>query len=91
MLGTWCDAFISSIDNAVMLERIREATRTGRPAADAKFIQQLEVDRCHWVRVGWGHLLWALAIIGFYGHDLWVSFTSVEQANEARSGSQRAG
>jgi hypothetical protein len=48
--GTWRDALISSIDEAVMLARIREGTRTGRPAADAEFVQRLEGDRCRNLR-----------------------------------------
>src|ERR1035437_6369139 len=39
---TWRDVLEEGLDNAAMMERIREATRTGRPAASADFIEQLE-------------------------------------------------
>jgi ribosomal protein S18 acetylase RimI-like enzyme len=32
----------SGIEDAALLERIRQATRTGRPAADENFIEALE-------------------------------------------------
>lgn len=39
---TWREALASGIEDAVLLERIREATRTGRPAAAEGFVKQLE-------------------------------------------------
>jgi putative transposase len=39
---TWRDALEISIEDAALLERIREATRTGRPAAGPEFVAELE-------------------------------------------------
>ena len=39
---TWRDVLEEGLDNAATMERIREATRTGRPAGSADFIEQLE-------------------------------------------------
>jgi hypothetical protein len=38
----WRDVLEQGIEDAVLLERIRDATRTGRPAGDAKFVGELE-------------------------------------------------
>lgn len=38
----WRDALAEGVDSAAIMERIREATRTGRPAGSAEFIEQLE-------------------------------------------------
>jgi len=41
----WRRALASGIGDAAMEERIREATRTGRPAADEEFVRKLEADQ----------------------------------------------
>ncbi|HEY1341397.1 MAG TPA: transposase [Bryobacteraceae bacterium] len=39
---TWGDALALGFDNAALLDRIREATRTGRPAGSPEFTRHLE-------------------------------------------------
>jgi putative transposase len=43
--GRWREALGGGIDDAALWERIREATRTGRPAAGEEFVKRLEVER----------------------------------------------
>ena len=40
--ATWRDALDQGIADAALLERIREATRTGRPAGGNEFVRELE-------------------------------------------------
>ena len=39
---TWCDVLDHGVADAAMIERIREATRSGRPAVTDAFLKQLE-------------------------------------------------
>jgi|SRR5579871_305571 len=41
-IDSWRDALQEGVQDAAVAERIREATRTGRPAGDDKFITQME-------------------------------------------------
>ncbi len=41
----WSEVLARGIEDAVLLERIREATRTGRPAAGEEFVRMLEAQR----------------------------------------------
>jgi len=43
--GAWREALDGGIADVALWERIREATRTGRPAADEEFVKRLEVER----------------------------------------------
>jgi putative transposase len=43
--GLWKDCLAMGIGDACLLDRIREATRTGRPAGNLEFVQDLE-RRC---------------------------------------------
>ena len=43
--GTWREALAGGIGDAELMERIREATRTGRPAADEGFVKQWEAEQ----------------------------------------------
>jgi len=43
--GTWHEALGSGIAEAALWERIRAATRTGRPAAGEEFVKRLEAER----------------------------------------------
>jgi putative transposase len=40
--AAWSDVLEQGVEDAAMLERIREATQTGRPMADPDFVQELE-------------------------------------------------
>jgi putative transposase len=42
--GTWREALAQGFEDAAMLERLREATRTGRPAGDEDFLNHLEAS-----------------------------------------------
>jgi len=46
----WGAALTDGIEDAALLERIREATRTGRPAACDEFVRELEAERCRCLR-----------------------------------------
>jgi len=43
--GVWREAQCSGMEEAALWERIREATRTGRPAAGEDFVKRLEADQ----------------------------------------------
>jgi hypothetical protein len=43
--GTWREALTQGIEDAALMERIREATRSGRPAAGEGFVKQLEEEQ----------------------------------------------
>jgi putative transposase len=43
--GVWRAALANGIEAAALLERIREATRSGRPAAGEEFVRRLEIER----------------------------------------------
>ncbi len=40
----WCEALERGLEDAALLNRIREATRTGRPAANPDFVKGLETQ-----------------------------------------------
>jgi hypothetical protein len=46
----WGAALTDGIEDAALLERIREATRTGRPAACDEFVRELDAERCRCLR-----------------------------------------
>jgi REP-associated tyrosine transposase len=41
---TWRDVLTDGVGDAALAERIRESTRTGRPAGSEQFVKQMEVD-----------------------------------------------
>jgi putative transposase len=43
--GAWREALACGVEDAALMERIREATRTGRPAACEGFVKQLEEEQ----------------------------------------------
>jgi len=48
--ASWRQALASGMEDAALQERIREATRTGRPAAEDEFIKKLEAEQSRCLR-----------------------------------------